>query len=87
VILSKNLEGDGRRRVEPNPKIKHDGLAAVCGLGCARRVVNNFMECGHSTHSARATLMWIIQEYCHMNNIKYKTTFNEYGGYIERITS
>lgn len=86
--MTASLRGDGRRSIQQNPNApgheKIQGHLKHCTLSNARRIVGAFQDARYSNHSNRGDLLWVIQEWCHLNHVQYKvehTVFGPTGGY------
>ena len=70
------LRGDGRFKIKCNPHAPgHDvilGNPMQVRLAIAKSIVQNFQDGRYSNHSARGSLVWVIQEWCHLNNVPYR---------------
>lgn len=62
--------GDGRIHVSPCD-VTLPAPAQVFPMslsrGQARRVINHFLEVGHSTHSAQGSTLWVLQHWAAVN--------------------
>lgn len=64
------FHGDGRVRRDPEPWIPntvHHGITN----GQARKMIDRFMEAGHSIHSGHGTTLWVILAFCQTREIEY----------------
>ena len=90
MYLTKNLKGDGRRRVDPNPKfeLKTHGSKMPLNLATAKKIINEFKVRGESYHSSAGAVMWVIEEYCILNEVAFESHLNDFGcgGYIKLKT-
>jgi hypothetical protein len=72
--LPKDLKGDGRRKIEPNPQVLYSryGHPMKITLESARRLIHGFLTRGESTnHSSMGGTAWVLQEYCALHDIPY----------------
>lgn len=69
--LTRNLLGDGRRKIFPNPEFETHGRSVEVTLGTIRRIIDAFNSKGTSLHTGQASTMWILEEYCMLNGIDY----------------
>lgn len=80
-----SMRGDGRYKIKCNPEAPgHDkvlGDPMQITLSIARSVVQNFQDGRFSNHSPRGSLVWVIQEWCHLNHVKYTVQHHKMGGY------
>lgn len=83
--IDKDLSGDGRKKVYPNPEIPHEGTGMPVRLSAARHVVRGFRDRGVSIHSRVGGMMWVIQEWCHLNGIGCHVVFDGFGGSIRMM--
>ena len=83
-----SLRGDGRYQIKCNPEApRHDqiiGLKQPISLANAKRAIGHFQDAGQSHHSKAGQLLWVIQEWCHLNRVKYDITSHDYGYVIYR---
>jgi hypothetical protein len=70
------FDGDGRKRLVPinAPAMS---LPTVIQRGNARRLIDSFLACGASTHSARGATMWVITEFCKNKGMRYRIEVSE----------
>ena len=81
LYLNKELEGDGRRVVVPNPKypIRFPKNVRNLTLGTARFVLAEFENVNISYHSQSKTMVWVIEEWCLLNGYEYMLEENILG--------
>ena len=80
-----SMRGDGRYKIKCNPNApRHDtilGKPMQIKLAIARDVVQNFQDGRMSNHSSRGSLVWVIQEWCHLNHVQYHIQRYDGAGY------
>ena len=74
MYLAKDLSGDGRRKISPNPdfKVYIHGSGSSMRLGSARVIIFWFNKVGHSNHTGLASTIWVLEEYCYLNDIEFR---------------
>lgn len=77
--------GDGRTTQEPPASAVGAGPTSV-RLGTAKALAANFVEAGHSHHSAMGSTLWVVMDYCASQSIPYDLTvhvgpYGEINGY------
>ena len=88
MILTKDLSGDGRKKVSPNPDmtyLRYGRPSLSTTLSRARMVIENITHFGWTTHSPMGGLIWIIQEWAALNNIMIKVRGDNKLGFEVRI--
>lgn len=68
--MDNRFVGDGREKIEPSFNLPGCKAIAVTRAQ-ARQAIARFERIGHSTHSAQAGMVWVLIEWCHLNNIQY----------------
>ncbi len=79
------FEGDGRRRLiadEPETRVGHP---APLTRATARRLIEQFVQCGCSFHSAQCTTAWPILEYLRIRGLPHEILYGECGGVQIRL--
>ena len=64
-----DLRGNGAQLVHPRPELTYPGNPRRITLGRARDVVAAFQVSGHSTHSPRGELVWILIDWARENEV------------------
>lgn len=80
--MDKELSGDGRRIIRPNPEYETFGTGMSVRIPVARKIVQWFIKSGYSHHSSRGATMWVIQEFCILNDIPCYGYLWKNGGYL-----
>lgn len=65
-------EGDGRKNVEPMQQFSLGGRSMGVTRSQARRIIDNFLACGTSTHSGMRATLWVVLAYCHLEGVEYR---------------
>lgn len=65
------FDGDGRQKIEATKHRRGTRPMAVT-RACARHCIKAFLEKGVSHHSGMGGMLWVIEEYCRENGIRYR---------------
>jgi hypothetical protein len=85
--INKDMVGDGRYVVYPNLAlgIEYRGSGKALSMHRARLIVRAFRIRNRSVHSKRGDTLWVIQEYCHLNNITIDIIEEMYGFVVKKV--